>query len=39
MVLPAGKLTGNGLIGKLVANDTKVSHDTLANCFAFPRQA
>jgi hypothetical protein len=27
------------LIGKLVANDTKVSRDTLVQLFAFPRQA
>ena len=39
MVLPpADKLTGNGFIGQLVANDTKVIRDTLVR-FAFPRQA
>ena len=33
MVPPAGKLTDNGLIGQLVANDTKVSRDTLIQLF------
>jgi hypothetical protein len=33
MVPPAGKLTGNGLIGQLVASDTKVSCDTLVQLF------
>jgi len=28
MVPPAGKLTDSGLVGQLVANDTKVSRDT-----------
>ncbi len=38
MVPPADKLTDNGLIGQLVANDAKVIRDTLVR-FAFPRQA
>jgi hypothetical protein len=33
MVPPAGKLTDNGLIGQVVANDTKVSRDTLVQLF------
>jgi hypothetical protein len=32
-------LTDNGLIGQLVANDTKVSRDSLIQLFAFARQA
>jgi hypothetical protein len=31
--LPPAKLTDNGLIGQLVANDTKVSRDTLVQLF------
>jgi len=30
---PAGKLTGDGLVGLLVANDTKVSRNTLVQLF------
>ena len=33
MVLMPGKLTDNGLIGQLVANDTKVSRNTLVQLF------
>jgi len=33
MVPPADELTANGLIGQLVANDTKVSLDTLVQLF------
>ena len=35
MVPPADKLTDNGLIGQLVANNTKVSRDTLVQLFCF----
>jgi hypothetical protein len=33
MVPPAGKLTDNGLIGQLAANDTKVSRNTFVQLF------
>jgi hypothetical protein len=35
MVPPADKLTDHGLIGQLVANDTKVSRDTLIQLLPF----
>ena len=34
-----GKLTDKGLIGRLVANDTKVSHDTLVQLFCLSSSA
>jgi len=38
LLLP-GKLTDWGLIGRLVANDTKVSHDTLVQLFCLSSSA